>query len=454
MLFFIYLKKLLRGKFKTQSMIKRVLLTPFQKFVKIESFSGILLMITTLIALIWANSSYGESYAAIWQYKVGFTTDGFELNKPLILWINDGFMAVFFFLIGLEIKRELLIGELNSVKKIAFPLFGALGGMLVPVMVFVFLNQNPDTFKGWGIPMATDIAFSLAILKLLGNRVPLSLKIFLTAFAIVDDIGAVLVIAIFYSGSINLTMLLSAIILLAVLYYFSFKGFYSKFLLVSFGIIIWVLFLKSGIHPTVAGILLAFSVPIRQKINTTTFIDNLVNITESIKQSAVLNSPILSKEQIEEIDDLEDWTNKYQSPLQHLEHKLHGWVAYFIIPIFALANAGVVISSEVSLDTALIQNIVICLVLGNSVGISSIVFLAKKFKIVAIPEDISNQQIIGVSFLAGIGFTMAIFIASLAFEKSPMYIDSAKIGILIGSLISAVIGYLILRFHKIKPIKS
>ncbi|MDG1040579.1 MAG: Na+/H+ antiporter NhaA [Polaribacter sp.] len=435
-------------------MIKRVLLTPFQKFVKIESFSGILLMITTLIALIWANSSYGESYAAIWQYKVGFTTDGFELNKPLILWINDGFMAVFFFLIGLEIKRELLIGELNSVKKIAFPLFGALGGMLVPVMVFVFLNQNPDTFKGWGIPMATDIAFSLAILKLLGNRVPLSLKIFLTAFAIVDDIGAVLVIAIFYSGSINLTMLLSAIILLAVLYYFSFKGFYSKFLLVSFGIIIWVLFLKSGIHPTVAGILLAFSVPIRQKINTTTFIDNLVNITESIKQSAVLNSPILSKEQIEEIDDLEDWTNKYQSPLQHLEHKLHGWVAYFIIPIFALANAGVVISSEVSLDTALIQNIVICLVLGNSVGISSIVFLAKKFKIVAIPEDISNQQIIGVSFLAGIGFTMAIFIASLAFEKSPMYIDSAKIGILIGSLISAVIGYLILRFHKIKPIKS
>lgn len=429
-------------------MIKKVLLTPFQKFVKIESFSGILLMITTLIALIWANSPYGESYASIWQYKVGFTTDGFELNKPLILWINDGFMAVFFFLIGLEIKRELLIGELNSIKKIAFPLFGALGGMLVPVLFFVFLNQNPETFKGWGIPMATDIAFSLAILKLLGNRIPLSLKIFLTAFAIVDDIGAVLVIAIFYSGSLNIMMLLSALLLLAVLYYFSFKGFYSKFLLVSFGIIIWVLFLKSGIHPTVAGILLAFSVPIRQKIDTSTFIDNLVSITDNIKQSAVLDKPILSKEQIEEIDDLEDWTNKYQSPLQHLEHKLHGWVAYFIIPIFALANAGVLISSDVKLDTALIQNIVICLVLGNSIGISSIVFIARKLKLVEIPEDINNQQIIGVSFLAGIGFTMAIFIASLAFENSPMYIDSAKIGILIGSLISAIIGYLILRFNK------
>ncbi|MDG1527636.1 MAG: Na+/H+ antiporter NhaA [Polaribacter sp.] len=431
-------------------MIKKVFLTPFQKFVKIESFSGILLMITTLIALIWANSPYGESYVSIWQYKIGFTTDAFELNKPLILWINDGFMAVFFFLIGLEIKRELLIGELNSVKKIAFPLFGALGGMLVPVLFFIFLNQNPETFKGWGIPMATDIAFSLAILKLLGNRVPLSLKIFLTAFAIVDDIGAVLVIAVFYSGSLNLMMLLSAVLLLAVLYYLSFKGFYSKFLLVSFGIIVWVLFLKSGIHPTVAGILLAFSVPIRQKIDTSTFIDNLVSITERIKQSAVLDKPILSKEQIEEIDDLEDWTNKYQSPLQHLEHKLHGWVAYFIIPIFALANAGVLISSDVKLDTALIQNIVICLVLGNSVGISSIVFIAKKLKLVEIPEDINNQQIIGVSFLAGIGFTMAIFIASLAFENSPMYIDSAKVGILIGSLISAVIGYLILRFNKKK----
>ncbi len=429
-------------------MIKKVFLTPFQKFVKIESFSGILLMIATLIALLWANSSYGESYDSIWQYKIGFSTEGFELNKPLILWINDGLMAIFFFLIGLEIKRELLIGELNSMKKIAFPLFGALGGMLVPVFFFIFLNQNPETFKGWGIPMATDIAFSLAILKLLGNRVPLSLKIFLTAFAIVDDIGAVLVIAIFYSGSLNLMLLLSALLLLAVLYFCSYKGFYSKFLLVSFGIIIWILFLKSGIHPTVAGILLAFSVPIRQKIDTSTFIDNLISITHEIKKTAIPDQPILSKEQIEEIDALEDWTNKYQSPLQHLEHKLHGWVAYFIIPIFALANAGVVLSSNSELDTSLIRNIIICLVIGNSIGISTIIFLARKIKLIEIPKEINNQQIVGVSFLAGIGFTMAIFIASLAFENSPMYIDSAKIGILIGSFISAVMGYLVLRFNK------
>ncbi len=428
-------------------MIKKIILSPFQKFVKIESFSGILLLIATVIALVWANSPFSESYKSIWQYKVGISTDFFELNKPLILWINDGLMAIFFFLIGLEIKREFLIGELNSIKKISFPVFGALGGMLVPVLLFLVLNQNPETTRGWGIPMATDIAFSLAILKLLGDRVPLSLKLFLTAFAIVDDIGAVLVIAIFYSGSINVSLLLLAIVLLGILYILSYKGLYSKFFNIILGVIIWVLFLKSGIHPTLAGILLAFSVPIRQKINTSAFIDNLVIITNKIKQSSVSKKPILSKEQIEQIDNLENWTSKFQSPLQHIEHKLHDWVAYFIIPVFALANAGVIINSDISLDTSLIGIIIICLVLGNSIGISSIILFVNKIKLIEIPKEISIKQIIGVSFLAGIGFTMAIFIASLAFEGSQQYIDSAKIGILIGSLISAIIGFTILRWR-------
>ncbi|MFT6126912.1 MAG: NhaA family Na+:H+ antiporter [Polaribacter sp.] len=428
-------------------MIKKNILSPFQKFVQIESFSGILLFIATILALIWANSSFGESYQLLWQYKIGFTSSHFELNKPLILWINDGLMAIFFFLIGLEIKREFLIGELNSVKKIAFPLFGALGGMLIPVLFFLVLNQNSETIPGWGIPMATDIAFSLAILKLLGNRVPLSLKIFLTAFAIVDDIGAVLVIAIFYSENINLGLLMAALVLLAILYFLSFKGYYSKYLLLIFGVIVWVLFLKSGIHPTIAGILLAFSVPVRQKINTPAFIENLSSIVENIKNAKTSEKPILSKEQIAEVDDLENWTDQYQSPLQHLEHRLHDWVAYFIIPVFALANAGVVFNSQFDLDSALITNIIICLVIGNSIGISSIVLFVKKIKLIAVPEDISNQQIIGVSFLAGIGFTMAIFVASLAFKNNPVYIDSAKIGILIGSFISALIGYTVLRLN-------
>lgn len=358
-------------------MIKQKLLSPFQKFVNLQSSSGIILLATTIIALVWANSAFSESYQSFWNYELGFTSDSFELKKPLILWVNDGLMAIFFFLIGLEIKREFLIGELNSTKKIMFPLFGAIGGIALPVLIYIILNQNPETLQGWGIPMATDIAFSLAILKVLGNRVPLSLKIFLTAFAIVDDLGAVLVIAIFYSSSLNLLL-------------------------------------------------------------------------GKLKKSNILKKPLLSPKQLLLIDELEVWADKYQSPLQNLEHKLHNWVAYLIIPVFALANAGVALSSDGGLENMLIINIVICLVLGKSIGISATIFLAKKLKIITVPRDITNKQIIGVSFLAGIGFTMAIFIASLAFKNNPEYIDSAKIGILIGSFISAIIGFSILRFNTIK----
>ncbi|MBF8150466.1 Na+/H+ antiporter NhaA [Winogradskyella sp. F6397] len=426
-------------------MIKEVFLTPFQKFVKVEGLGGILLLLATILALAWANSPYGDLYNEIWQFDIGIATETFEFKKPLILWINDGLMAIFFFLIGLEIKRELMIGELNTPKKIAFPLVGALGGMIIPVAFFLTINQNPDTTHGWGIPMATDIAFSLAILNVLGKRVPLSLKVFLTAFAIVDDIGAVLVIAIFYSGTINITLLLIAIGLLLIGYLMSYKGYYSRFLTFFMGIIIWFLFLKSGIHPTVAGIMLAFVVPIRQKVDNTTFIDHLEEVFNDLKKASNLKKPILSSEQIHLIDDLNDWSHRFQSPLQHLEHNLHGWVAYIIIPIFAFANAGVNVTGSSHIDMALVINIIICLVLGKGIGVSLIVFLAKKIKLIDVPNDISFKQIIGVSFLAGIGFTMAIFIASLAFESSLEYVDSAKIGILIGSLISAVIGFTILR---------
>ncbi len=430
--------------------MKKRLLSPFQKFVNLQSSSGILLFATTIIALIWANSAFSESYQSFWNYELGFVSDSFELRKPLILWVNDGLMAIFFFLIGLEIKREFLIGELNSTKKLMFPLFGAIGGIALPVIVFIVLNQNPDTLKGWGIPMATDIAFALAIITALGNRVPLSLKIFLTAFAIVDDLAAVLVIAIFYSGNLNLIMIGAALVILAIIYFLSNKGFYSEFVTLICGFVIWLLFLKAGLHPTLAGVLMAFAVPVRQKISTHEFTDQLENIVGKIKASTILQKPLLSVKQLHLIDELEDWAEKYQSPLQNLEHKLHNWVAYLIIPIFALANAGVALSSNGGLENMLIINIVICLVLGKSIGISTIIFLTKKLKIITVPKDISNKQIIGVSFLAGIGFTMAIFIASLAFTSNPEYIDSAKIGILIGSFISAIIGFSILRFNTVK----
>lgn len=431
-------------------MIKRKLLSPFQKFVNLQSSSGILLLATTIIALIWANSAFSESYLSFWNYEIGIVTDGFELKKPLILWVNDGLMAIFFFLIGLEIKREFLIGELNSTKKVMFPLFGAIGGIALPVVLYIILNQNPDTLKGWGIPMATDIAFALAILKVLGNRVPLSLKIFLTAFAIVDDLAAVLVIAIFYSSSLNLILLAYALGILAVVYFLSYKGFYFEFFTIVVGFVIWLLFLKAGLHPTLAGILMAFAIPVRQKISTHEFTDQLDTVVKKIKDSTILQKPVLSVEQLHLIEDLEGWSDKYRSPLQHLEHKLHNWVAYLVIPIFALANAGVAISGGEGLETVLIVNIMVCLIIGKSIGISVVIFLARKLKIIEVPADITNKQIIGVSFLAGIGFTMAIFIAGLAFSSSPEYIDSAKIGILIGSFISAIIGYGILRFKTVK----
>lgn len=426
-------------------MVQKLIITPFQKFVKIEGLSGILLFGATIIAIIWANSPFQHLYESLWQYKIGITTESFSLNKPLILWINDGLMAIFFFLIGLELKRELVIGELDTPKKAAFPFFAALGGMLVPVLLFIFLNKNPETSNGWGIPMAADIAFTLAILNLLGKRIPIALKVFLTAFAIIDDIGAVLVIAIFYSASINWMLLAIAIIPLAILGFLSYKRLHSKYLFLIFAFIVWVLFLKSGIHPTVAGVLLAFTVPIRQKMNVKTYANKLSDIANSIKAEGNKKGYILSKQQIAQIDNLDEISDSVQSPLQQLEHRLHNWVAYFIVPVFALSNAGVAFSSGMNINYALVANTAISLVVGNFVGVTVLSYLSLKFKITELPKDTNFIHILGIACLAGVGFTMSIFIANLAFIQNPVFIDSAKIGILVGSLISGLSGYLLLK---------
>lgn len=434
-------------------MVKRVLITPFQKFVRIESFSGMLLFGATILALILANSPLAEQFHSLWQYKLGITTSGFELIKPLILWINDGLMAIFFFLIGLEIKRELLIGELNSTKKASFPLFAAIGGMLVPVLFFLVLNKNPESAGAWGIPMATDIAFSLAILTLLGKRVPLGLKVFLTAFAIVDDLGAVLVIAVFYSESIKWSLIGIALVLLAILFFLSYRKIHVKALILAFGVVIWFLFLKAGIHPTIAGVLLAFTVPIRQRIGVKTYIKKLCDIVDDIKEDEKVQGPLLTKSQIEGIDDLEDWTEKVQSPLQQLEHRLHNWVAYLIMPLFALSNAGVSFSGDTKLDSFLGGVIVVSLVLGKLVGITLFSWLGIKLKLAELPEGVNFMQIVGTALLAGVGFTMSIFVANLAFYGNDLLLDSAKVGILVGSLIAGAAGYLVIRLSKKSPDK-
>lgn len=420
-------------------------LSPIQKFIQAESFSGILLFFAMIIALVLSNSPIREYFGGIWEYEIGIKSDNFELVKPLILWINDGLMAIFFFLIGLEIKREILIGELNSLKKASLPIFAAIGGMIVPLSMFLILNGNAETKDGWAISMATDIAFTLAIIKLLGKRVPLSLKIFLTAFAIIDDLGAVLVIAVFYTGNISWDLLLYAGILLAVLYSLTFFRIHSKMILLFFGIIIWVLFLKSGIHPTIAGIMVAFAVPIRQRVDEFKYAEKLKEITDRLTRSINTNPlPLLTKSQIEEIDHLEEWTHKVQSPLQQLEHRLHNWVAFLIMPVFALSNAGISLSSNMQLDTPLAINIAISLFVGKAVGVSLFSFIGIKLKMATLPKHVTLPQIIGVAVLSGVGFTMSLFIGGLAFGTNEVFMNSAKIGILVGSFLSGIVGYLIL----------
>ena len=427
-------------------MIIKILLTPFQKFVKTGSTAGMLLFGTTIIALIWANSSYGYFYESLLQYEIGISFENFELKKPLILWINDGLMAIFFFLIGLELKRELLVGEINTLKKATFPLVAALGGVIVPIALYLVLNENPETAKGWGIPMATDIAFALAILSLLGKRVPLSLKVFLTAFAIIDDIAAVIVIAVFYSAEVDILLLFygfTLIILLALLYYY---GNYSLEIGLIIAVIIWFLFLKSGIHPTIAGVLLAFTIPIKRRINIKSFAKNLTSISNKIiNVSDDDEKHLLTKEEMKCVENLDDLTSEVMSPLQHLEHKLHSWIAYFILPVFAFANAGVVISSDYAYDYALMRNIIISLFVGKFFGVVLFSYLGIKFKLTELPIGLKFKQIIGISAIAGVGFTMSIFIDHLAFADDERSIISAKIGIIIASLVSGIVGYTILR---------
>ena len=414
---------------------------PFERFFKLESSGSILLFVATIAALIIANSPLADLYNYIWQQplKIGFTI--FKLEKPLILWINDGLMAIFFFIIGLEIKREILVGELNNLKKASLPIFGAIGGMIIPVFLFFVLHHGQEGVEGWGIPMATDIAFTLGILQILGKRVPLGLKVFLTAFAIVDDIGAVLVIAIFYSANIQWVFIGFAMALLAILIILGVFRTYNKYVFFLIGFTIWVLFLKSGIHPTISGILVAFTVPVSRKINTFKFYRRAKNSIEQMKCGEDDKPEFLTEIQQGALSNIESLIENTTSPLQHLEHKLHGYVTFLIMPLFAFANAGVNLGGDI---IPLSWNISISMVFGKALGISLLVFIALKFGWAKLPKNVNFTQIIGVSFLGGLGFTMALFISGLAYT-TPTLIDGSKTGILIGSLVAGLIGYFILK---------
>jgi len=380
--------------------------TFISKFFKLESASGLILMFAAVLALIFANTPLQSYYTLLLDTPVEIRVGTLQVAKPLLLWINDGLMAVFFFLVGLELKRELIEGELSDKKNIILPGIGAIGGMAIPALIYTYFNAGDATaMKGWAIPAATDIAFALGVLSLLGSRVPVSIKIFLTSLAIFDDIGAILIIAVFYTAKISTTSLVVVAVCIPVLAWLNKRNPESTSLYIMIGVVMWVAMLKSGVHATLTGVILAMFIPMKSK------------------------------------------SNKHYSPLKSMEHDLHSVVAFFVLPIFAFANAGIsfsgVGSEQILHDVPL--GIALGLFIGKQVGVFGFCWLAIKLKLTALPKGMSWGGLYGTSALCGIGFTMSLFIGSLAFEETGvnlMFDD--RLGIILGSIVSGFVGYIVL----------
>jgi Na+:H+ antiporter, NhaA family len=423
----------------------RLLVRPFQRFVALESASGILLLAAAVAALVWASSPWAESYFALWRTTGTAGLGGLEVQKPLLLWINDGLMAVFFFVVGLEIKREVLLGELAAPKKAALSVAAAFGGMIVPAAIYFALNRGGPGAAGWGIPMATDIAFALGVLALLGRRVPLALKVFVTAVAIVDDLGAVLVIAVFYTEKLSIEMLAVGATFLLAMAALNRGGVRRTWPYALLGACLWLAFLKSGVHATIAGVLGAMAIPARRKIDAPEFLARAEVLLAEFRDDLIEGQAEPTEDQRDAVHALEKAAENLETPLSRLEHALHPWVAFFVMPVFALANAGVAVAGGLgaTLGSPIALGIVLGLFVGKQVGVLGAAWLAVKAGIAALPAGTTWRQVWGVSLLCGIGFTMSLFIAGLAFPD-PQLLDAAKVGILAGSLISGVAGALAL----------
>lgn len=430
--------------------VERVL-HPFQEFLRQETSSGVVLLFFTIITLIWANSPWGEIYHALRQIKITIGIDQVSLSKPLWLWIDDGLMAIFFFVVGLEIKREILIGELASVRKAALPAVAAVGGMVVPAAIYSLFNAGGVGAGGWGIPMATDIAFALGVLALLGQRIPFSLKVFLTALAIVDDLGAMLVIAVFYTDTLVWSYLAMAAGIFGLLIVTNRLGVRHPLVYTIFGIMLWLAFLKSGVHATIAGVLLATTIPSRAPIDSAQFMIQCRRFLNDFER--VDDHPTqINDTQRAILQALETTCERTAAPLQRFEHTLHPWVSLFIMPVFAFANAGITLTADVSgaLTDPISLGIIFGLVIGKQLGITSFVWLAVKSGWADLPSGVTIKHVYGVSWLAGVGFTMSLFVATLAFGDSPLLI-TAKFGILTASVIAGTIGWTILRLMAKAP---
>jgi Na+:H+ antiporter, NhaA family len=421
-------------------------LRPFQDFAHRESSSGLLLLACTVIALVWANSPWRDTYEHLWEIPVAVGVGRYGIRETLHHWINDGLMVVFFFLVGLEIKREMLVGELASTRRAALPLAAALGGMLVPALLYVVINGSGPGAKGWGIPMATDIAFALGVLALLGPRIPLALKVFLTALAIVDDIGAVLVIALFYTADLSVIALMWAGGLLVLLLGCNGVGVRHPAPYTLLGIGLWLAVLQSGVHATIAGVLLAFTIPARTRIDANEFLVRSRRALNGFAAAGVAGANVLtSKTHQEALLALEEAAEAAQAPLQKLEDKLHGTVAFGIMPLFALANAGVPLSGGAqALGNPVGLGVILGLVIGKPLGITLFAWFATKMGIAERPTDTPWRMLHGAGWVGGIGFTMSLFIAGLAFESAAL-LTQAKLGILTASLCAGAVGWLLLR---------
>lgn len=421
-------------------------LTPFEEFIHQESTSGLLLMVCAVIALAIVNFGYLDDYQHLLHTPVSIGFGDLVLEQSLHHWINDGLMALFFFVVGLEIKREIIVGELSDISKASLPIIAAIGGMIVPALLYFLINSDPETRSGWGIPMATDIAFAVGIMVLLGSRVPKALFTFLVALAIVDDLGAVIVIALFYTDAIYFNALALAAGLFMLLIIMNVIGIRKPLPYFLIGMLLWLAMLKSGIHATLAGVLTALTIPARPKFEPHQFSQLVRRMMDKFDKSHKPGLGIMrNEEQHSILQTLENGVHMVETPLQRLEHKLHTPVAFLIIPLFALANAGIPIdfsSLGETLSHPVTIGVMVGLIMGKFIGIAGFSLLAIKLGVGKLPEGVSFVQIAGVSLLAGIGFTMSIFIAELAFAGQTEYLLMAKTGILFASIGAGVGGYL------------
>jgi NhaA family Na+:H+ antiporter len=411
-------------------------LMPVQEFIQTESASGVVLIAAAALAFAWANSPWADSYFAVLDARVGLAFAAWSLEKPLLLWVNDLLMAVFFFLVGLEIKREVMVGELAGWQRASLPAACALGGMIVPALIYVAFNLGAPTVSGWGVPMATDIAFALGVLALLGERVPLSLKVFLLALAIVDDLGAVAVIALFYTEIFDgASLAVSLLVWGSALAYGRASG-QKPLVFALLGLMMWYFMLKSGIHATIAGVLMAMAVPLRHMLG-------MQELQQELRSLASRGAGFEQTEIV--IEHLEEVLDRAHSPLHSLEHALAPYVAFVIMPVFAFFNAGVALGGgEAGAISAISLGVLAGLLLGKPIGVAGFALIAVKSGLSRLPTGVTWSGMVGVGLLAGIGFTMSLFIANLAFADRASLVQ-AKTGVLVASVVAALAGLAFLR---------